>query len=136
MSQPLSQTPQDVTGDGVTMSQTGFSEQSSGEIASVTVTDDLLANGKLGTLHAQKIALRSIFRAPEAIGILSQGDLKTALSTVRIAAGMDSGEGSKVAVQVQLWQSPAYRQATQSDPFEVEAIASDGEPVSTDISDY
>ena len=124
---------QPVTGEPVTVSQPGFSAAQSGETASVTVTDNLLDLAKSGSLRFAKVAHRSLAEMPDSLPICSPSDALTTIKGLRLMAGMDSGEGSKVAVQVQLWQSPAYRQATQSDPFEVEVIA---ETPSTDISDY
>lgn len=77
----------------------GFSAAQSGEIATVTVTDDLLANGVRGTLAAQKIALRSILDAPDSLPVTSPSDLQSLLKTVRIASGQDK-EGTNVNVVV------------------------------------
>jgi len=103
----------------------GFLKATTNEIAAVTITDDLLANGIRGTLHAQKIALRSILHAPESLPVTSPADLQSLLKTVRIASGQDK-EGTTVNVAIG---------GGWSDWPEPESSERDVTP-STDISDY
>lgn len=83
----------------VTVVTGGVLKAKTNEIAAVTITDDLLANGIRGTLAAQRIALRSILDAPDSLPVTSPSDLQSLLKTVRIASGQDK-EGTTVNVAI------------------------------------
>lgn len=76
--------------------------------------DTLLENGQKSNLIASRLSLQMLQKAtesPDALKPLQDiGDVKTALSVARIAAGMDS-EGGKVQVNLAMFQDGAVSQA-------------------------
>ncbi len=84
-------------------------EALSNEIAMQTIAEQLAQNGDQGSLIASQIALKALYDAQKSkagiLPLLNIGDVKTALSTVRTAAGMDKATN---AIQINVgkaWQS-------------------------------
>ena len=107
-------------GNGVSQTVTnGFSAEKSGRDAAVTVAGYMAERSETGILAALDRAVDSLEDAPARLPISSMADVSTALGVILKASGKDKPD---VAVQVQLWQSPAYRQASQPEPFDVEPL--------------
>jgi hypothetical protein len=78
----------------------GVSESLSGAKATVTVTQNLLQNGQTGSLAGQQKALRSILNAPDSLPIGSIGDLQAAVKLVRLVAGMDTQDSTRLSISL------------------------------------
>ena len=89
--------------DSVTLSpppeNVGFSSKSSGETATVIVTDNLLDLAKSGSLRFAQVAHRSLQAMPDELLIASPSDAATTVKTLRSIAGLDK-EGTTVNVAV------------------------------------
>ncbi len=90
------------------------------DITKTTIADNLLEMGQQSSLRALQIAHKSLVRAPDELPVLNLGDLKTALSVARIAAGMDR-EGAEVKVNLAMFQAGAMPETGVS--WEVETVA-------------
>ena len=91
-------------------------EEDSNEIASRTIAEQLAANGDDASLIASQMALAALLRARKSrkgiMPLIDIGDVKTALSTARQAAGMDK---QQTAIQVnvgQVWSESLGTEAT------------------------
>ena len=90
--------------------------ESQQELAARTIAEQLAANGDDASLIASQMALAALLRARKSrkgiMPLIDIGDVKTALSTARQAAGMDKPQ---TAIQVnvgQVWSESLGTEAT------------------------
>ncbi len=96
-----------------------------GEAVKASVEASLLEMGQQSSLRALQIAHKSLQRAPDELPVQNLGDLKTALSVARIAAGMDR-EGAEVKVNLAMFQAGAMPETGVSWEVETSGEAVEG----------
>lgn len=86
-------------------------------LVETSVQEMLRQNGEQSSLRASQIAHKSLQSAPDSLPVKDAGDLKTLLSVVRIAAGMDRDQ-PQVQVNLAMFQGEAV--TVEGEAWEVE----------------